>query len=162
MESAYTKSKKVLRKKQRSFLRAKLLEKRRQLMVQLEAGLSRTADVQTDGMGGDLLDLAQDSEERNSAYQLAEMEATAVGAIDEAIDRIERGTYGVCDSCGKRIPAARLRAIPSASMCVPCKQALEADQSHDLSLPYERLRDTPDAMFDPESVYGSVRGRKVG
>jgi RNA polymerase-binding protein DksA len=41
-------------------------------------------------------------------------------AIDAAQRRIDDGTYGICESCGKRIPVARLRVRPAATMCVDC------------------------------------------
>ncbi len=44
-------------------------------------------------------------------------------AIDRALARIDDGTYGVCDGCGKRIPLARLRVRPMASQCVSCASA---------------------------------------
>ena len=78
-----------------------------------------------------------------------------------AIQRMEEGTYGVCESCGQPIPAARLRALPSATYCVQCKEAMEASEPWQDSLSYGRIRDIPDAMYDPESVYGSVRGSRV-
>ena len=147
--------------KQRNYLRARLLEKRRKLLAQMEAELLRTSHPATDTVGGDPFDMAQDSEERDAAYQIAEIESNAVEQIENAIQRMDAGTYGECETCGDAIPTARLKALPSASLCVACKEKQEAERGWDRSLPYERLRDTPDAMYDPESVYGSVRGRKV-
>ena len=45
--------------------------------------------------------------------QLAEVEC--------ALDKLEKGTYGLCDSCGKPIPLARLEAMPQANLCLECK-----------------------------------------
>jgi len=47
--------------------------------------------------------------------------------IDEALRRIQEGTYGKCQSCGKQISAARLEAVPHARLCIECK-AKEEDQ----------------------------------
>ena len=44
-----------------------------------------------------------------------------IQAIDEALERVETGSYGVCEECGKKIPDARLEAIPYASACLECK-----------------------------------------
>jgi len=44
---------------------------------------------------------------------------------ERAIERIEAGTYGVCESCGKPIGKARLQAFPRATLCVTCKQREE-------------------------------------
>ena len=45
--------------------------------------------------------------------------------LAEALARVEDGTYGVCVSCGRRIPAGRLQARPTATMCVSCAEAAE-------------------------------------
>ena len=45
--------------------------------------------------------------------------------IDVALAKIDAGTYGVCEGCGKPIPEARLRALPSTSLCSPCKHEEE-------------------------------------
>jgi DnaK suppressor protein len=45
--------------------------------------------------------------------------------VEHALARIDDGTYGVCESCGKSIEAARLRALPHASLCISCKRAEE-------------------------------------
>ncbi|HUY25208.1 MAG TPA: TraR/DksA C4-type zinc finger protein [Candidatus Saccharimonadales bacterium] len=42
---------------------------------------------------------------------------------DDALGRLERGEYGLCRSCGKEIAIERLRALPYATRCVPCKEA---------------------------------------
>ena len=162
MKGSSTQAYKRLTRKQRSYLRAKLMEKRRQLLAQLEGGLSRTNQFPSDGMGGDLLDLAQDHEEIESSFQIAEIESSAVDAIENAIERLDEGTYGLCEVCGQPIPPARLRVLPSAALCVRCKQSEEAaGGGRGASAAYERLRDVPSDSYDPEQAFGSVRGRKV-
>jgi DnaK suppressor protein len=41
--------------------------------------------------------------------------------VGYALEKLEKGTYGLCDSCGKPIPLARLEAIPQANLCLDCK-----------------------------------------
>ena len=48
-----------------------------------------------------------------------------IGRIDEAVGKIERGTYGQCDRCGREIPKGRLDAIPYAIYCVECQDIIE-------------------------------------
>jgi RNA polymerase-binding transcription factor DksA len=43
--------------------------------------------------------------------------------VDQAIRRIERGTYGVCDKCGRPIDPERLKVLPEATLCVPCARS---------------------------------------
>ena len=45
--------------------------------------------------------------------------------VDRALERLEEGTYGVCEECGRPIPMGRLLAVPSATRCVECAAALE-------------------------------------
>jgi len=56
---------------------------------------------------------------------VAEGEAEVVSQIDEALARMQKGTYGRCEVCGKVIPLARLRAVPFTAMCVQCKSEEE-------------------------------------
>jgi len=44
--------------------------------------------------------------------------------VEHALDKIEKGTYGICDNCGKPIAPARLEALPQASYCMDCKALL--------------------------------------
>ena len=45
----------------------------------------------------------------------------ALTEVEHALEKLEQGTYGLCDCCGKPIPPARLEAIPDASLCLDCK-----------------------------------------
>ena len=52
---------------------------------------------------------------------------TRLADIDDALGRIDNGTYGQCEQCGWAIPIARLEAIPHARLCVACQQDQEVD-----------------------------------
>ena len=70
-----------------------------------------------DGFGeGDTL-----SVERDRLLVVAHDAQAKAGEIDAALARVEAGTYGICESCGKPIPEARLEAVPEATLCVGCK-----------------------------------------
>jgi DnaK suppressor protein len=47
-----------------------------------------------------------------------------IAAIEHTIDKIDKGTYGICDNCGKAIPEDRLEALPQANLCIECKALL--------------------------------------
>jgi len=53
------------------------------------------------------------------------MKADTLGLIDEAVRRLEAGTYGECAECGTEIPSARLKALPFAVLCVNCQEQVE-------------------------------------
>ncbi|MGB7342620.1 MAG: TraR/DksA family transcriptional regulator [Pirellulaceae bacterium] len=74
---------------------------------------------------GDILDAAADSVQDELNSQLIEVEARELNAIDDAIVRMEDGSYGECDGCGKSIPLTRLRAVPYATDCIECRRKTE-------------------------------------
>jgi DnaK suppressor protein len=47
-----------------------------------------------------------------------------IAAIEHTIDKIDKGTYGICDNCGKTIAEERLEALPQANLCIECKALL--------------------------------------
>lgn len=67
-------------------------------------------------------DAAQSTAERAKVLSLAEGLRQRLEDLDEALERIKEGTYGVCERCGNEINPERLDAVPAASLCMPCKQ----------------------------------------
>ena len=59
--------------------------------------------------------------ERERDLALSAQALAAVEDIDRALAKIDAGTYGICERCGKPIPKERLRALPYAALCVACK-----------------------------------------
>ncbi len=59
--------------------------------------------------------------ERERDLALSAQARAAVDEIDRALAKMNAGTYGVCERCGKDIPKARLKALPYAALCVACK-----------------------------------------
>ena len=72
-----------------------------------------------------LADHATETMDREQAFQLASREGKYLYHIEEALDRVRAGTFGVCKSCGKLIVKARLEAVPTAKMCISCKSSQE-------------------------------------
>ena len=89
----------------------KMLLRRKALLADDVLGLER---ARTDATEEDL--------------RLARMESAGeeITEIEEALYRIHEGMFGTCDGCGDSIPYQRLRAIPYARLCLPCKQAEES------------------------------------
>ena len=75
-------------------------------------------DVQFDEESGqgDSMNVERERDLALSAQALA-----AVDEIDRALEKLELGTYGVCEKCGENIPKERLKALPYAALCVKCK-----------------------------------------
>ncbi|MDX6410246.1 MAG: DnaK suppressor protein, partial [Gaiellaceae bacterium] len=59
--------------------------------------------------------------ERDRLLVVASEAQARVAEIDAALGRVEGGTYGLCEACGKPIPHARLEVVPEATLCVSCK-----------------------------------------
>jgi DnaK suppressor protein len=78
-----------------------------------------------DSSSGDSADLAFDSGSEEVASQLAELESRELTQIERALIRLKQGSYGLCEGCHKRIPVARLNALPFSSTCVDCQREVE-------------------------------------
>lgn len=65
-------------------------------------------------------DTSQVTAERGEVANLAASLQEALAEVDRALSKIEEGTYGVCEKCGKEIPTARLEAMPTSRLCMDC------------------------------------------
>jgi len=72
-----------------------------------------------------MADLGTDSYEQEFTLELMDSERKLIAEIDDALNRIEDGTYGICEVGGEPIPKQRLEAIPWARYCVACASHLE-------------------------------------
>ena len=70
-------------------------------------------------------DRATVEEDRNWALRLRDRDRKLIGKIQDALARVEAGTFGRCASCGRPISAARLRARPVTDLCISCKTESE-------------------------------------
>jgi DnaK suppressor protein len=76
----------------------------------------------------DLGDQATAVADQNFMLRLKEREQKLLKKIDEALDRITQGTFGVCESCGGEISFKRLKARPVTTLCIECKTKQEEDE----------------------------------
>jgi RNA polymerase-binding transcription factor DksA len=86
---------------------------------------SRAEGSEASAFGMHQADAGSDAYDRDFALSLLSQEQDALYEIDEALKRIELGTYGKCEMSGKQIPRARLEAIPFARFTVECQSQLE-------------------------------------
>ncbi len=70
-------------------------------------------------------DAASETYERTKNHALDENFREMIQQIEEALRKIDGGTYGVCDRCGEPISVERLKAIPYATFCIDCQESLE-------------------------------------
>ena len=80
------------------------------------------ASMENNTRQGDMADQASGNNEVHIQLKLKQTDAKILQAIDEALRRIEEGTYGVCRDCGEPIAPARLNAIPWTRVCITCKE----------------------------------------
>jgi DnaK suppressor protein len=76
----------------------------------------------------DLGDQASAEADQNFILRLREREQKLLKKIDEALDRITNGTFGICESCGEEIGLKRLKARPVTTLCIECKTIQEEEE----------------------------------
>ena len=76
----------------------------------------------------DPTDRASMEAERNFELRIRDRERKLIGKIKDALERIEDGTFGVCDECGEDISEERLKARPVTTLCIDCKKKQEKDE----------------------------------
>lgn len=105
--------------------REALLHKKMELV---DAAGVRTlqATMENNSRQGDMADQASGNNEVHIALKLRQTDAKILQAIEEALQRIDKGTYGVCRDCGNGIAPARLKAIPWTRVCIDCKEKQKA------------------------------------
>jgi DnaK suppressor protein len=119
-------------------LRTMLEERRKEIVDKLrnirETMPDQRLDVQ-DAEEQAVTDFAKDME-----FALVQMKAETLSQIDEALRRLEAGTYGKCAECGREIPEARLKALPFA---VLCREDQEREESREAEEKQTVLRALP-------------------
>lgn len=112
--------------------RSLLMSKRTELLKELDTfkngeGSSTIKDASGENSSYTfhMADQGTDNMEREKAYYFATREGRLLYHVDQALDRIEDGSYGLCHECSQPISAARLEAVPHARLCINCKMKEE-------------------------------------
>jgi len=93
--------------------------------------LRQVAELEGQRVGEGSGDLDKEGEpesvttERERDLSLLENARVLLDRVDGALAKVDAGTYGTCESCGKSIEAARLKALPHATLCIACKRKEE-------------------------------------
>ncbi len=101
-----------------------LLEKREEIIGGVRQIRASSQEIGQDGIQ-DMADEASNLYNRDILMSLNESQRKMLREVDEALDRIEEGTYGICDSCEKPIGLKRLQIKPFAMYCVQCQDLIE-------------------------------------
>jgi DnaK suppressor protein len=114
------------RKKFLSKMREQLVEMKTKLLSEIDSELRAEREANKDE-GMDTYDLASEERDREINFILSDRERVKIKQIDDALDRLDQGTYGVCESCGLEIAEERLQAMPFTRLCRDCQQEQEKE-----------------------------------
>ena len=106
--------------------RETLEEMRAQLLRNVQQDMNEVRDASKDE-GMDTYDLASDARDKEINLILGDRDREKVQAIDEALSRVDDGSYGMCESCESDIAEARLQALPFTRLCVNCQAERERE-----------------------------------
>jgi len=114
-------------------LKQMLIERQREIMHEVQG---KIRDVRAEGSDKDhnVLDPGETSEvdiQEDIEFALIQMKAETLNKINEALSRLEDGSYGNCFECGDEIAQPRLRALPFAVRCKDCEEAREMAQQRE-------------------------------
>ena len=115
----------MVRKDAITEMRDILMLRRDALRKALAGDLSTLKELRE--QSGDVIDQALDSAQNELNSQLAEVESRELACIENALERMRGGQYGVCEGCTNKIPFARLSALPYATLCIECQREAERD-----------------------------------
>jgi DnaK suppressor protein len=114
------------RKKFLTDLRQNLLEMKNKLVTEIDSELKAEREGNKDE-GMDTYDLASEERDREINFILSDRERVKIKQIDDALVRLEDGSYGMCESCGLEVAEERLEAMPFTRLCRDCQQDMERE-----------------------------------
>jgi DnaK suppressor protein len=119
-----------------------LEERRREIQAEVQG---RMRDVRAEGTWGgkqsEVFDAVESSEadiQDDIEFALIQMKSETLNKIEEALHRLEDGTFGYCFECGEEISERRLRALPFAVRCKDCEEARESAQQRERMMSQRR------------------------
>lgn len=133
-------------------LHKRLVDRRNSLRAVLARGAD---DLNISDSTGDEADAAFDSGAEEISCSLAEIEGRELTFIEKAISKLKHGTYGICEHCSRKIPVARLNALPYSVYCMPCQRELES-HPHDF---HDRNTSNWEKVYDNARRYNDEPSR---
>lgn len=109
---------------------AKSHERLSEMKTRLLSGIDSELRAEREGNkdeGMDTYDLASEERDREINFILSDRERVKIKQIDDALERVDDGSYGVCESCGLEIAEERLVAMPFTRLCRDCQQDQERE-----------------------------------
>ena len=108
----------------RDEIKTMLLQMRKELLQDVSQSMKAESDHLKHDIG-DFYDHASSDRDRELALMLADRERLKLTQVDDALKRLDLGTYGICESCDDEIDKDRLLAMPFTKLCLSCQEDLE-------------------------------------
>jgi DnaK suppressor protein len=135
-----------------SDLKRMLDERRREILSEVQGRIRDQREADAWGKVHEVLDAGESSEadiQEDIEFALIQMKAETLTKINDALNRLEEGTYGYCAECGGEISDKRLRALPFAVRCKECEEGRELAAEREKTL--AQKRNGPAFFFDMSS-----------
>jgi DnaK suppressor protein len=116
-----------------------LIKMRDELIRDITRRLKETSKNINEDIGDDV-DSCFQERAREFDLLLSKREKEKLRLIEEALEKIDEGSYGICEECGGKIPKGRLKVMPFAHYCVDCKEMIEKEEKTQTEEPEETLR----------------------
>jgi len=97
------------------------LENERNHLKELKVKLSKDALEEHEGSYGKREEAATEYSDKEKQFTSLQRTREQLAEVEHALGKLEKGTYGLCDFCGKPIPSDRLEVVPQANLCLECK-----------------------------------------
>ncbi len=107
-------------------LKKKLIKRREELLKMISSSKEKERNISEVDRGDDV-DRATTSENREMVFIISSREREELKNIEQALLKIDNGTYGICDGCEKKISKKRLEILPFTHYCSDCQSEIEGD-----------------------------------
>ncbi|MFC2169783.1 TraR/DksA family transcriptional regulator [Acidobacteriota bacterium] len=115
-----------MNQKEKERYKKKLLEKKNEVSDKVVEFYAESKEVES-GIAQDIADKAESSYTKEFLLSLSDSEREQMFLVDDALERIEKCEYGICQMCEKKISTKRLNAVPWTRYCIICQQKEEED-----------------------------------
>jgi DnaK suppressor protein len=117
---------KKMNKKEKQEFRKTLADKKDRIVRKLSEVINESKEVETN-VAQDVVDKAESSYTKEFLLSLSDGEREQLLLIDEALRRLDKEGFGICQNCGKEIGKKRLANLPWAANCIDCQQKFEEE-----------------------------------
>lgn len=133
-------------------LKRMLEERRREILSEVQGRIRDQREADAWGKVHEVLDAGESSEadiQEDIEFALIQMKAETLTKINDALGRLDEGTYGYCSDCGGEVSEKRLRALPFAVRCKDCEESREVATEREKAM--AQKRNGPAFFFDMSS-----------